>query len=71
MSGINPDHLPEVQMEVWRMGDVALARALNGKEIASSSYLWPRIGELQRKGLLRVRVINRYVAEATAAGEAA
>jgi hypothetical protein len=68
---MSAEGLPETQMEVWRMNDVALARALNGKTVDSTSYLWPRIGELQRKGLLRLRVISRYAAETTAAGEAA
>lgn len=46
-----------------KMTDAEFARSIDGRAIPYWSHLWPRIGELQRKGLLRVKVLNRYMGE--------
>jgi hypothetical protein len=70
IDAIDSSGIEAVDINAWRMSDIALARALDGKQIPHWSALWPRIGELQRRGLLRVNVLSRWMAEATAAGEA-
>jgi muconolactone delta-isomerase len=55
----------------FRADDIAFARELDKKSVMHWSHAWPRIGELQRAGLLRVRPINRWVAETEAIGPAA
>lgn len=50
--------------------DIHFAREVSGHTIPHWSHAWPRIAELQRAGLLRVRVINRWMAEVEAIGAA-
>lgn len=51
--------------------DIAFAREIDRHSIPHWSNAWSRIGELQRAGLIRVRVLNRWMAEVEAIGEAA
>lgn len=46
--------------------DIAFAREVDRHTIAWWSPAWPRINELSRAGLLRVRAVNRYMAEVEA-----
>ena len=41
--------------------DVAAA-VLDGVRVADWSAHWPRIGELQRRGLVRVKILTRWTA---------
>lgn len=50
--------------------DIDFAREIDKQSIPFWSTAWPRIGDLQRAGLVRVRVINRWMAEVEAMGAA-
>jgi hypothetical protein len=50
--------------------DIAFAREVHRHTIPHWSHAWPRINELSRAGFLRVRPINRWMAEVEATEKA-
>lgn len=46
--------------------DIDFAREVDQHTIPYWSHAWPRINELSRSGFLRVRPINRWIAEVEA-----
>lgn len=63
-----PDNL---LLKLYRLDDIAFAREIDKHTVPHWSVAWPRINELSRAGLLRVRPINRWMAEVEAIGPAA
>lgn len=54
-----------------RADDIDFAREISGHTVPYWSTSWPRISQVQRAGLVRVRVISRWLAEVQAIGDAA
>lgn len=50
--------------------DIAFAREVHQHSVPHWPQAWPRINELSRKGLVRVTVLSRWMAEVEATGAA-
>lgn len=62
--------LTPTQQRRARADDIAFARSLDRHTVMHNSHIWPRISELHRAGLVKVTVLNKFLAEIDAAGEA-